>query len=998
MAATPNMYDDIGVANHSDNAVQLSPQTALVFNTSATNLNSASDEINGIYDSIVDTVADNLDVADSYATSLKAEHIGRVDNALQNIETVVGKTANALMTPPDNLLYAHAGDLMSNGIGVPVIPYDVAADLADETGEWVLQRLAGNAGPLQQGTNVEVFNQDAPVIEPRSPEELEPQQPVTPINLPPVFSPIPPLPPPNQSPLPPVGQFPPADIAFHPTTTICGNFMIRAGCQVTGNGNGEVQISCYDMPGTQILSPLGNVVGTDGWEFRSLGAQGPNGEILTVFTVSCGQLPSPVVPPTVPPALPIPPESCPAAQQCCPDPQVTVTVPPLTVPPITISPPVVPPLSPVPPRPPSSGDPPKFQKGLCWGDTTVCQVGPIISELEQKPRLASDFKAPTTESFLSSVMGEVMYAASELARATASAISPVFGDKGEEVTKQSQRNSATMTLGAGLVTSLINGPVGYCLPNPNAAVNLGAILSLISSAEDQSGMPMRYLGQSLIYEFQYANPQFIPTQPEINLHYLSNQISIDEWQCYTRAHGNHPTPHQRTIVGQQTRPNINEAIQLYLRKEITLDVLYVRLRELGVLEQQYKNEYLKLAEFIPPYSDIIRMMARDSADEQVAQQYNYDKDFDLKYNAQLRQWSESQGIDPKVAQYLWRAHWQIPSNTQLYEMMFRLRPDRPEVQQYNEQVAAWLNGGQIGDPPAKPLIFTPEDVQKAIEVNDMAPAFVPGLMQVAYRPLTRIDAQRAFEIGVFNSDQLYHAMRNGGYNEQDAKTLVGFYTQQKARRNANATGVWSIRKILNEYKKGTITYNAATQLLAPLIPTGQEIALALTGADQEVKSEVVAHDIKRWRKAYFTGSINATIAEENLVALGMDQSRVADLIAMWDSDRLGRYKEPTVTLIRKWAMVGIITAEDMYVRLLGLGYSDIDAKRIVYSAQHDINVAAQKEYEKLAKEAEKRFKDKLKFKQDTMEDLEKKRDEFEKYMEKVQKEIDKRKKELGIDD
>jgi hypothetical protein len=362
----------------------------------------------------------------------------------------------------------------------------------------------------------------------------------------------------------------------------------------------------------------------------------------------------------------------------------------------------------------------------------------------------------------------------------------------------------------------------------------------------------------------------------------------------------------------------------------------------------------------------------------------------------MEKWAKAQGIDAGIFQYIWRSHWQIPSNTALYEMMQRLRPDRPEVFAYDEAYANWISSGRIGDEPLKPLIVTEQDVQTAIEVNDMAPKWVPGLISVAYKPMTRIDAQRAFEVGTFSSDDLYHSLRDNGYDQKSATILVQFYAQQKARRTANAIGVWSIRKVINTYKKGNITRNDAIGLLTPLFANASEIATALDGADLEVKSDITGSAIKRWRKAFFTGSVTHIDAIASLRELGMDASRASELVDMWDSDVKGRYKEPTVSLLRKWAMVGIITAEDMYMRLIRLGYADPDAQRIIYATQNDINVAAKREYEKVAKEAEKRFKDKVQLARQSQEDLQKEIDRITKQREKIQKEIDKRAKLLGL--
>lgn len=651
-----------------------------------------------------------------------------------------------------------------------------------------------------------------------------------------------------------------------------------------------------------------------------------------------------------------------------------------------------------PPPPPGNPDTtaPDMVAGTCWGGQTVCGAEQLVQSIEAAQAGAGYSLPPgSNEPGPESVYNSLTYLYRE-AYVLGAYIGSGFDSTVTESARQDiGRTWSELSVGSAGIDLVLGGEASTCVPNKKTAVSLGTQIAIAKYAERKTTFPLGYLSQSLVYDFQYANPQFIPSQPEINAHYLTNQITSDEWECYTRAHGNHPTPFMRTVNSLQVRPNTQELIQLWRRGEITYGDAQRRAREVGVLQDSAFTEFTRLTEFIPPYSDIVRMMVRDSADDAVAFQYGYDTNFEQKFTGPLLDWAKAQGISPDVFKYLWRAHWQIPSYTQLTEIAFRFRPDRPEVDQYNQDILAWRLAGMVGPEPPKPLVFTLQDLQRALMINDMAPEFINGLIGISYRVPTRVDLQRSYEMGTLDADGLYHGLRDLGYDEKGARNLVAFYSQKAARAESNAIGVWSIKKTIGAYKKGTITRNQAIDLLKPLIPSVAKIADALNGADLEVSSDILAGEIKRWRRAYFTGSIDRTEALDTLKQLGIDPDRTVNLVEQWDSERLGRYREPTVAILHKWAMTGIISADDMYTRLLRLGYSSDDSNRIVYTAQYDVNKLAMANYEKTMKELAKNFKDSKSIKKSDQLYLESQIKFFQSQQDRIQKELDKLSKALG---
>ena len=471
------------------------------------------------------------------------------------------------------------------------------------------------------------------------------------------------------------------------------------------------------------------------------------------------------------------------------------------------------------------------------------------------------------------------------------------------------------------------GPNG--LRNPALGLYYAARLGLAQTAESKTGMPLTYMYQADQYASQYINPQYLPGQAEINAGYLTNQLSFGTWQCWTQANGNLPEPARTVMLSQQTKPGVMETVQLFYRGLITADELRLRMRALGVLEEKYTQNWVELYKVLPTATDLMRFMVRDSADEDVVAKYKYDTGFTEKFSGKVEKWSKAQGIESDVFKYFWRAHWEIPSNTALYEMFRRLRPDRPEVVAFQTNNPALVPGSDQWLAAGGPQVVTRDDIRQAMLVNDVAPGWVDRLIEVSYNPITRTDAVRAFQIGSFDENRLRDAMLDVGYSPTDADTLVKFYRQNKAIRLSNLTGTWTIRKITKYYKAGSITRDEATRLMKPLVGNPSEIDAILDGADAELTADQRAREVKALRRGYMYGEYGTDDAARLLNAYGLDAAQVVRTMRAWQTDRDGRHKQPSTTMITAWMVQGLVSATEAKRRLVNLGYKPSDADKIV---------------------------------------------------------------------
>ena len=704
-------------------------------------------------------------------------------------------------------------------------------------------------------------------------------------------------------------------------------------------------------------------------------------ELVHAIGRACGMVPPP---PTLPPRPPAPPPTVPP-----PPPPLPLPPPPPAEPPPPPPGPGETPSPPAPPEPRKPGGPDPDTKTVNWGTFGSCTTAQQLIDTGGY-FTGTVLDGPAGDNAVPFSFSDILQPTTGLLKMGAWGWNNLFGaDTGTELPTSLREFGTEFTLGKHAVNTLTEGSGLQHLPNPGAATSLGALLATVGFAEEYSKFPLTYIFQSAQYLFQFANPQYIPSQSEVDALHVFNRWDADLWTCYTKANGNLPSLYADVCWTKFQRPNHSEVVQLWQRGVIPdTETFLKRMRNAGVLEPETAREYAELARQVPGVSDLIRFMVRDAADPAVVQQYGYDQDFEKKVSPQIEQWAKAQGVDKDLLKYSWYSHWEIPSNTQLYEMLHRLRPDRPEVR-------AWVGGGGGGavpidqnPPKGQPLVVTADTVRRALEVNDNAPRWVDSLMAISYSPLTRTDAARAHQIGEFGDGDLYHSLRDNGYNDENANRLVKFYGTVKNRTLANSSGVWTVRQIVKAFAEGSVSRQRADELLSFTTPDEPTRKYILDGAEAQYQASTLDTNIKVAKRRFLLGEYDAQMAGRDLDLLGVPADRSRALLERWIADRDLRLKEPTVRMLCSWYNHKIITIEDYLDRLLRLGYTRADAERIAGVCDSDQRSKERKEAaaaaEKARKEAERKSREIIK-------DFEKRKKELEKEI----KELEKRQKELS---
>lgn len=888
-----------------------------------------------------------------------------------------------------------------------------AAELSDPSMLSIIQRVERtDTGPLNR--EPDELPADPPPPPPPPPDE--PPPPVTEEPPPPPLyhSPADPPPPPlYHSPTlgptspPPPPPPPPGGGACLPwaVTTSNGRFVTHTGKPVPYPGNPVNHTAVlwlqprtanqyFGLMTTEYFDPMPT-------GFMLLSGPEPGANEIVSWVESLGECPVPPVtpppPPPPPPGNPPPPPPPPIGQTWCqpgevvnpdgscsgPPPPDEKCCPPSVIqsPPVTVT--VAPPPPPAAPKPPAvtTGRLPGLPQPIDWDDLAACEKACASPAAPPAPPPddggLSPWLSPWLKAGASTVGLTVPGLAGSLAGQAVAALTQLGGPVGDVL--------SSAVVGGGLADEL-----GKYIPNvgsrcPATVTALTAQLTAVNTAERLSGGPWSYLFQSQLYQLQSIVPQYIPGQPVIDQLYLLNRITDAQWECLTTANGNKPVVHRLAREAKAALPNDSEVVSLYLRGAIGSEAEFLnRMRGIGYTDQSKALEKLRLAQLIPPYTDLIRMMVRDSADEEIVKQYGYDKYFDLKYAGRIPEWAKAQGITEDVFRMIWRAHWTTPSNTQAYQAYHRLRPDRDELREWAVRAkAAGNNPAWLKDNPQPPVV-TLDDIKYLLEVNDMAPAWVDAMVAVSHHPITNTDARRAYMIGYRGRSWLVERMLDNGYNREDAALLADFFAAERERTITTQTGVMSARKVMQAYRDGTLSRGEADQLLVDIFPDPEVRAKQLGKADVEIVTRIKSDRIKSIKRRYVFGEIDANAAAVLLAEAGVQPEQQFQILARFEADKFGHRKEPRVTMLCQWFERNLLTRDQYFERLARLGYSTEDAYRIVQTCTAQAADKASRRAQQLA-DREKReartqlaeLRKQIALKEKAIKELEKRQKELE---------------------
>jgi len=335
----------------------------------------------------------------------------------------------------------------------------------------------------------------------------------------------------------------------------------------------------------------------------------------------------------------------------------------------------------------------------------------------------------------------------------------------------------------------------------------------------------------------------------------------------------------------QTLLPAGEYITAWLRGLIDERELDQRLDELGFNETNI-DLLKKLAFFIPPPTDLIRMAVREVFSPEVIQRFRMYEDFPEEF----AEWAERQGISREWALAYWAAHWDLPSVGQAFEMFHR------EVINYDELVML-------------------------LRALDIMPYWRDKLLQIAYTPIGRIDILRMYQMGVIDRDEVERRYRHLGYSPEDAKIMAD-YTVKLATEREKDLSRTDIETLV-EY--GVISLEKAKEFLLRAGYTEEVTNLILARIEIKQGLRELEDEIEILKTQYLAGDITIQDVAVRLQQLGARGTLVDRVMAQLERERRKQRRTLTVAQIEKLVRRRKMTKEIAIDRLVQQGYTRDDA-------------------------------------------------------------------------
>lgn len=484
----------------------------------------------------------------------------------------------------------------------------------------------------------------------------------------------------------------------------------------------------------------------------------------------------------------------------------------------------------------------------------------------------------------------------------------------------------------------------------------------------------------LEYLRNYLWPTAIPSSPDVSTLLVTGLISESHAECLWRMNSSLPRLERKLAYARRGQVTPDQLVRLYLRGEYSAETLYKRVREQGWQDSTNIDELVASQIFIPPPSDAVSMAVRDVFNPLlIGKQLMLDE-----YNQQagLRELFRANGIGPvhiagikpdkqdivDVGELYWLAHYANCSPTQVYEMLHRLRPGR---------TSKWALPGQTPEQTAS-METDIETVRKLLQLNDYNPFWRDRLAAIAYRTLGRIDIRRFYATGVFGPPLGRAGLQDGpnGYavvgvaeREIVEANLDAGYSPDDSRKHAIYTALDYDSKRLAPIRKAILSetcealqigYDTPAKAKERLIAAGigaEEAALAVHKCDLARRVKQLKRAITYVRRAFLGGRLQEAGAEGILNELGLQPEVINDYLNEWSLDIRMRAKEPQAKQLCEWFGLGFLSLNEFIERLVRIGYSQQDYKRIIAHCIVGVQGKAAREQEKIAKLIAKNKKD-----------------------------------------
>lgn len=335
-----------------------------------------------------------------------------------------------------------------------------------------------------------------------------------------------------------------------------------------------------------------------------------------------------------------------------------------------------------------------------------------------------------------------------------------------------------------------------------------------------------------------------------------------------------------------TRPSIPSVLDLAtmrMRGLLSTTEYAESMARLGYPDEVSERFY-DTAQFYPGPQDWIRFAVRDAFNPDVVAVAGLDEQFPSDIVPE----AEKAGVSEEHLRLFWRAHWNMPSPTQAFEMLHR---------------------GYLADT---------DELRALLRAADYAPGYIDGLIGIAYTPYTRVDARHMWSLGILDDDGYLKAMKDLGYDDEHAENLLKFAKASDMEAAKDLTQA----QMLKAYTLGLTPKADVIAYLKHLGYDDEESALIVGLEDAKVQNEQTndAIDLLDWY--YIRGEISDADYLTKVNALGIPLLKAEMHLAKAQNKAEKASKLPTKAETEKWLKKGKISTQEADTYLMRMGYQE----------------------------------------------------------------------------
>jgi len=292
--------------------------------------------------------------------------------------------------------------------------------------------------------------------------------------------------------------------------------------------------------------------------------------------------------------------------------------------------------------------------------------------------------------------------------------------------------------------------------------------------------------------------------------------------------------------------------------------------------------------YYPDPRDFIRFAVRETFKPAVVAEYGYDTDFP----ADIVPYANKAGMSEEWLQHYWRAHWEIPSPRQGYEMLHRGVID--------------LKG-----------------LETLLKVADYAPGWVQPLIDISYSPITRVDLRRLYADAVIDESGVYDGYLDLGYSHVNAQLITEWVVKSTQVEDRDLTKT----EIMKSFRIGETSKEQALKFLVELGYNEENAVFVIAYEEYKLGQEERKEEIETIIAELVEGRYTVDEVKSKLAGMEVSIKQSNKLIQKAEQVIRKRFTKPAKEDVLRWVKAGIITEPEFKKYMLDLHYRDEDIEK-----------------------------------------------------------------------